>query len=415
MDNGFDIRIPRVVETPRRSMQRLGFLKLLVSISTRQSTETLLCAGQELVRSLTSKVALRWDGRLATYTRSALSEQTHAAARRGAADFLAKDCAEASEIEVEIQDAYLGLGDLPSRRGRLVPTDDSRFPHWGVSLGLNRKEPFGKLVRGNVLLSLVTESELAAFRRFDLSNNPLALTRPQRLFFLYALLEKDLSILVPLHEQLLQRDGYFSDLEAGDLLPELYLSASRSLRNTGREGHDADRALQLAETAEAIKARQGKSYGKTVREQTVTPRLEPLVDIGILTKPDPYTYSYKFTPHGRDFFSNMEGKWPGSSSGFGKAAAAFLGYEDREVSTDSELLYLLHGAWDKLKSHLGYAPITETSLLGLINGLEQGAGWFELAEATASLLRIHKEVPGLLRFNMDRQGKLSVVRFLRAP
>lgn len=415
MDNGFDVNIPRVIETPRRSMQRLGFLKLLVSNSTRQSTETLIGAGQELIRSLTSKVALPWDGHLARYIRSGLSEQTHAIARRGAADFLAEGCASASEIEVEIQDAYLALGDLPSRRGRLAPTDDSRFPHWGVSLGLNRKEPFGILARGSVLLTLVTESELAAFRSFDPSNNPLVLTRPQRLFFLYALLEKDLSILVPLHEELLRRDGYFSDLEAGDLLPELYASASKSLRNTGRGGHDADRAFQLAETADAIKARQGKSYGKTVREQTVTPRLEPLVDIGILTKPDPYTYSYKFTSHGRDFFSKMEGKWPCSSSGFGKAAAAFLGYEDREVSTDSDLLYLLHGAWDKLKGQLGYAPITETSLLGLINGLEQGAGWFEPAEATASLLRIHKEVPGLLRFNMDQQGKLSVVRFLRAP
>ena len=353
-------------------MQRLGFLKLLVSISTRQSTGTLLDAGQELVRALTSKVFLCWDDRLATYTRSALSEKTHAPTRRLAAHFLASDCAVAPEIAVEIQDAYLGLGDLPSRRGRLAPTDDSRFPHWGISLGLTRKEPFGILVRGNVLLNLVTESELAAFRGFDLSNNPLALTRPQRLFFLYALLEKDLSILVPLHEQLLHRDGHFSDLEAGDLLPELYLSASRSLRNTGRAGHDADRAFQLAETAEAIRARQGKSYGKTVREQTVTPRLEPLVDIGILAKPDPYSYSYKFTPCGRDFFSNMKDRWPDPFSGFGKAAAAFLGYEDREVSTDSDLLYLLHGAWDKLKSHLGYSPITETLLLGLIDGLEQG-------------------------------------------
>ena len=415
MDNALDIRIPRVVETPRRSMQRLGFLKLLVHNSARQSTGTLLSAGQELISTLTRKVTLSWDDRLATYARSALSEQTYARLRRLAADFLSRECAVASKVEVEIQDAYLGLGNLPSLRGRLAHTDDSRFPHWGVALGLTRKEPFGALVRGNVLLNLVNESELKAFERFDPSNNPLKLTRSQRLFFLYVLLERDLSVLVPLHEQLLDRDGHFSDLEAGDMLPDLYLSASRSLRSTGRGGRDADRATQLAETAEAIRARQGKSYGKTVREQTVTPRLEPLVDIGILTKPDAYSYNYQFTSGGRDFFSNMKGNWSDSFPGFGKAASAFLGYDDREVSADSEMLHLLHAAWDKLKSHLGYSPISETLLLGLIDGLEQGAGWFELAPARTSLLRAQKEVPGLLRFNMDRQGKLSVVRFMRTP
>ena len=415
MDTTLDVRIPRVVETPRRSMQRLGFVKLLVGISARQSTGTLLTTGQELIRTLTRKVSLRWDDRLATYVRTALSEHTYARMRRLAADFLAHDCVGAPEVEVEIQDAYLALGLLPSRRGRLAPTDDSRFPHWGVALGLTRKEPFGALVRGNLLLNLVTESELAAFGRFDSSCNPLELTRPQRLFFLYLLLERDLSILVPLHEQLLDRGGHFSDLEAGDLLPDLYLSASKALRSTGRGGQEADRASQLAETAEAIRARQGKSYGKTVREQTVTPRLEPLVDIGLLTKPEAYSYNYQFTPRGRDFFSSMKGRWLDSFSGFGKSAAAFLGYDDRELSTDAELLHLLHAAWDKLKSHLGYSPITETLLLGLIDGLEQGAGWFELDQARTSLRRIQREVPGLLRFNMDRRGNLAVVRFMRVP
>ena len=396
-------------------MQRLGFLKLLVGISARQSTGTLLTTGQELIRTLTRRVNLSWDDRLATYVRSALSEHNYAHLRSLAADFLAGNCAGSPEIEVEIQDAYLGLGNLPSRRGRLATTDDSRFPHWGVALGLTRKEPFGTLVRGNLLLNLVTESELAAFGRFDSCSNPLELTRPQRLFFLYVLLERDISVLVPLHEQLLDRDAPFSDLEAGDLLPDLYFSASRTLRSTGRGGYEADRASQLDETAEAIRARQGKSYGKTVREQTVTPRLEPLVDIGLLAKPDSFSYDYEFTLRGREFFTSMKGRWHDPFSGFGKSAAVFLGYDDREVSADSELLRLLHLAWDKLKSHLGYSPISETLLLGLVFGLEQGVGWFDLAQARASLLRLHREVPGLLRFNMDRQGNLSVVRFMRAP
>ena len=396
-------------------MQRLGFLKLLVAISARHSTGTLPTIGQELIRTLTSKVDLRWDHQLAKYVRSALSEQTNANLRRLAAEFLKGDFERSARVTIEIQDAYLGLGELRSRRGRLAPTDDSRFPHWGVSLGLTRKEPFGALVRGNLLLSLVPASELLAFDQYDPCCNPLELTRSQRLFFLFVIFERDLSVLVPLFERLLERKGQFSDLEAGDLLPDVYLSASRSLRRTGRGGVDADRALQLAETAAAIRARHGKSYGKTVREQTVTPRLEPLVDLGLLSKREAFSYSYEITSEGRDFFANMRDGWGDYFSGFGKSAAALLGYDDQEVSSDSALLHFLHSAWAELKSNLGYSPISETLLLGLIYSLEQGAGWFELGRARDLLLRTRREVRGLLRFNMDRRGTLSVVRFMRAP
>ena len=396
-------------------MQRLGLLKLLVAISAKRSTSTLPYVGQELIQTLTRKVDLTLTDDLAHYVRSALSEQTFASLRRAAAQFLESDYAGQTNVALEIQDAYLSEVSLPSRRGRLALTDDTRFPHWGVTLGLTRKEPFGALVRGNLLLSLMSESEIEAFARFDGTCNPLELSRPQRVFFLYTLLEKDLSVTVPLYEQLLERDGTFTDLEAGDLLPDLYFSASRSIRRTGLGGRFAERATQLADTAEAIKARRGKSYGKTVREQTITPRLEPFVDIGLLTKPNPYSYVYEFTVGGRDFFSGMKGRWGTSFRGFGKAVASLFDYGDWQVSTDSDQLSLLHWAWARLKSNLGYSPIDETLLLGLIKGLEDGVGWFELDEALETLKRLQKDVPGLLRFNIDRQGNLSVIRFLREP
>ena len=267
-----DVRIPLVLETPRRSMQRLGFLKLLVSISARREVSTLPAIGEELIDALTAKVNIVWDKELASYVLSALPERTFASTRRTAQQFLAGEYERMPESPVELQDGYLS-SNLPSRRGRLTPSDSSRFPHWGVTLGLTRKEPFGPLVRGNLLLRLVDEKELSAFNFLDSSTNPLALTRPQRLFFLYVLLDRDLSVLAPLYELLLLFDGPFSDLQAGDELPDIYDQASRVLRNTGRGGYEADRAVQLADTAKAIRARKGGSFGKTVREQTITPRI----------------------------------------------------------------------------------------------------------------------------------------------
>ncbi len=60
------LMIPRVVETPRRSMQRLGLLKLLVAISAKRSTSTLPCVGQELIQTLTRKVDLTLTDRSCT-------------------------------------------------------------------------------------------------------------------------------------------------------------------------------------------------------------------------------------------------------------------------------------------------------------------------------------------------------------
>ncbi len=396
-------------------MQRLGLLKLLVGVSARGSANTLLSTGGQVIKALTSKVVLPWDNRTASYVRSALSVQTNARLREQAAGFLSPGYSGPRQVALELQDAYLALGRLPSRRGRLATTDDSRFPHWGIALGLTRKEPFDPLVRGNLLLKLTKDAELLGFSQFDPLVNPLELTRPQRVFFMYVILKRDLSILVPLYERLAELNGTFSDMEAGDLLPELYFSASKALKRTGRGGNDSVWANQLAETASAIRARQGKSYGKTVREQTVTPRLEPFVDLGILAKTSAYSYEYRFTPEGREFFSNMKGKWNGSFSWFGKEAATVFGYGDREVSRDTELLRLLFSAWGEIKSHLGYSPIDETLLLGLIHGLEEGAGWFDLGKAYNTLRSAQKAVPGLLRFNMDRYGRLSVVRFMRPP
>ena len=414
--SALDLRIPRVAETPRRSMQRLGLLKLVVSNANRRPRGDLLSAGEELIRTLGRKVTLPLDDDLARYIRSGLAEPTHPDLRRAARQFQARDPSAPEKVAVEIQDAYLSLGELASRRGRLAPTDDSRFPHWATTLGLVRKEPFAPLVRGQLLLSLVGDAELNAFSNFDPSSNPLELTRRQRLFFLYALLERDLSIVVPLFEILLSHRAPFSDLEAGDLLPEIYLAASKQLRATGRRGHEADWAAQLTETAEAIGRRQGKSYGKTVREQTITPRLEPFVDLGVLTKANPYSYEFEFTTHGRQFFTSMIGQWREAPlfPGFGRASANLLGYGDTEIRS-GDRLSLVHEAWDSLKSSLGYSPIDETLLLALILGLEQGAGWIEFGDTLAMLKAAQKDEPGLLRFNIDRQGKLAVIRFLRTP
>ena len=55
----------------------------------------------------------------------------------------------------------------------------------------------------------------------------------------------------------------------------------------------------LSQVADNVAKWKGRSYtGGGARENTVRVRLEPYVDIGLLSKPDPVRYSYTFTSTG---------------------------------------------------------------------------------------------------------------------
>src|SRR5437016_3640737 len=130
---------------------------------------------------------------------------------------------------------------MPSRRGKLHPDDEERYPYLAIELGFLRKGTFSLLVRGQAFLSLTQEEEKTAFRvpkavPPDLTINPLLLSTSQKLIFLFSLIERDGDALMRLYEALLNRPRQFTDREAGNLLPQIYRNIAKAARSKARSG-----------------------------------------------------------------------------------------------------------------------------------------------------------------------------------
>lgn len=75
------------------------------------------------------------------------------------------------------------------------------------------------------------------------------------------------------------------------------------------------------------------------------------------------------------------------------------------------MLPAIQKAYDILKSPLGYVPIQEVLLLAGIYSIVESHAYFEISESLGVLKSLQKENTDLIRFNVDRWGAMSVVKF----
>ena len=390
-------------------MQRLGFLKFVLQMAKQHSTFDQQSMGTWLREVLAAPVAAALTNEVAGYMERILGESQSKSEEPVPADGH-------GSVTLQLQDIYLANSKLTSKRGRLGISDDFlRYPQFAANLGLTRRDSGTILVRGNVLLALTTPEELAAFRRLDLDHNPCDLSLAQRLFFLYVLLDADWAVLQPLYSKLCRMERAFSDMDAGDLLPDILRQLSRDARARVTNAAEGLELAKLADTADAIEKRKGHHFGKTVREQTITPRLEPFADIGILGKVVPYSYEYQMTANGRALMAHLtsgeglQGNLQTSlftswQAHFGPACSRLLG---------EEALPVLYQSWKSLTSPLGYAPIEEVVLLAAITAVADKGTYFEMADGRQVLEDARRKDPNLIRYNVDRMGRPVFMKFLK--
>jgi hypothetical protein len=273
------------------------------------------------------------------------------------------------------------------------------------------KGTYSPMVRGVALLRLVSSAELDAFKNYAPDRNPFLLDLPQRLLLLFSLVEQDGSVLAQLYGNLLTTQE-FTDRDAGDFLPEIYRDLANQWRPHIRSGDDRDRVQRLVDAAANIEKRRGQ------QGYSVTCRLEPLADLGLLEKPDPFAYKYRIAPSARTFFERLSAA---------ESADAFAEWEffaacrdayslDAERTDDEDcILASLYQAFLELKSPVNFAPVVDTALLASIRSILEHDCFFEVGQALELLKRTQKERSDLLRFGVDRMGALTYVKFTQAP
>jgi len=410
----------RVLSSTTRCMQRLGYLKRLVRRVVALSTSSVDNLGSDLTQTVMRKVRAPLTADRVAYIRQRLYDRAYNGLKKQAAVW-----SEGEEIIVamELQDLYLADPTLPSQTGKLVRNDWRKYPPLGVALGFIRAGTYSPNTRALSLLHLTPEAELQAFLEYQPEANPFRLSRAQALLLLYALLENDGEVIIPLFVQLAAEtaDG-FSDRDAGDRLPEIYRALIKRHRNRLLSADERERIEVLSQIADSIEKWRGQSYsGGGAREEASRPRVEPYTDIGLLTKSDTFHYSYTFTSAGLTWAEALVGIESDSQvaeflvTRFFAIAAHAWELEATPVTDPATIVLHLHRAWLAIRSAGGYAPIEEMALVAGIEALLEDGLVIEPAVAREALIAYQKANPYQVRFTVNRMGLLAHARFLEEP
>jgi len=413
----------RVLDTIKRPMQRLGYLKRLIKRVTALSSSNLENLGADLVDTVSRKVRVTLDQARVTYIKTRLSDKAYSGLKQQAEDWAQRSEGEGQPVMMELQDLYLADPALPSQVGKLVHNDRRKYPPLGTILGFVRAGTYSPNTRALSLLTLIPDAELQGFLEYSSENNPLRISPAQSLLFLYAFLENDGEVVAPLWNRLmLDLPNGFSDREAGDRLPDIYRTVIGRHRKSSL-AIDARKRLEVLEkSAESIaRASAEPTYrGGSSREEASRPRIEPFVDMGLIIKSDPARYeNYQFSETGHVWAEALNGLETSDAivdflaNRFFSTAARTVDAEVRELKGTAEIVPYLHEAWSKIQSPGGYAPIEELAVLGGISALLRDKCVFDAAPARQALLEYQKQQPYDVRFTVNRLGVLAHTRFLQ--
>ena len=397
----------RWMDYARRSMQRLGHLKLVTALSESTGTTTLegIASRFQTAVTATFEVPQSIIPHMLDYI------EAHRRAYRD------RSVVAPRPLKVEIQDLYLSDPALPSGSGAITGDPERKgyrhavyveMPPWAVSLGLLRRGNYGTTDRGKALLALVPET-LDHFRTPSVEANPFLLDRAQRLFFLYALVEVDGDLLRCTYERLLAKAGSFTRSEVGDQIADVLAELRRERLKRASSGHELAMSKRMQEVESSVRKQSGSGMGP--RESVATPRTEPLVDCGILSRISRDLYAYEFTEGGRRFLERLvqsESVTDFLEKGLASAAGDMVGLAPREMAL-REILSRVAASYQKVRRGLGYVSLREVAALSVADALRDGVLGFELDDAETAVLEAAGKHGRRIRFARARSA--SSVQF----
>lgn len=385
----------RWMDYARRSMQRIGFVKWLLSLCSASHTQTL----ESLTRSFYA----------------AITEITPLGANRDAFNAYVQQQRlhrryKDDQREAQIQDILLSDPALPSHSGAITGELDTKgyrhtvyveIPTWASRLHLVRQQNYTLTDRGRVLV-------LAGRDQAARTPNSLLLTLPEKYILLFCILDADGDFISALYSQLLDRTE-FTRNDAAELVLGT-LQSIRSSRTVSRvnSGQFQEYRRRLDKAIEAVKSQSGDGLGP--KESIVTPRLEPLVDCGILMKPSADRYEYVFSNWGRSFLTSVASA-DSITAFLGTALAAAMAAATDGVLVTRPAMRDLEPAYSGLKSGMGYVSLQELALLASAQAVSSPEKRVFEINATEQLLREAASIGDRrVRFAAGRMGGPSQVR-----
>jgi hypothetical protein len=416
-DEGEQVARPRWLHGSRRSWERVGFLKLAALLISRYGPSEDFV--QKVKMHINSAVNVSYDPELVSWLSSngLLNRQE------------LKEIASKRNIDIRLQhwwafNTSVQTGWL-SREA--IPECFGFFPRkTGI---LEDNFDISELGR-TLLLGFMPSDEIAAWEGTSVSaRSPLILTRGQRVFFVYSVLKADGDFLLPLLMEWAHSFGSktFTYLDAGKLMPSALDRMAANFRGSAystddqREISEIERVRDLVTQQNEMKIEKMGSGSR--REQMSIPRLEWLVDLGVLRKES--TRSYRFGKEGLILVNDLVTHYQDLSSKyypedcllkllnqhlFGPTLR-FLCGQAKQVELN-DCLRLLKEAYQVAKGTLGYVLLR--SLLLLIHGWQAETDTPTFVEYDDALQAVETESrldPESVYYTIDRLGNEHQVKF----
>lgn len=389
----------RWVDYARRSMQRLGFVKWVLRLASQP--QTLESLTRTFAASITKVVPVP-PGRTESFEKYVLEQHLNKQRYRG------------ELTSAQLQDIHLSDPNLPSRSGAITGDVERKgyrhavyveIPTWAARLRLLRDQNYTVTDRGRVLLMFGKQPE-DSFATGE--RNPLYLNISERYIALFCLLDADGDLLRAMYERLISLKT-FTRAQAGDAAVE----ALQELRKTRLKSTSTGRLQQLQVKADRTIAavRNQSPSGLGPRESIATPRTEPLVDCGVLTKPWPDSYEYSLTAWGKDLLGALISESSVSRFLYFQLSSAMSLAVGRSVSAGAPSLDTVRRPYSELRSGLGYVSLRELAVAAVGQALSSPeAQLFEINALEHALREASAQGNRYVRLTAGRTGGSVLVR-----
>jgi hypothetical protein len=255
------------------------------------------------------------------------------------------------------------------------------------------------------------------------------LTKGQKVFFLYSVLKADGDFMLPLLMEWADSFGNetFTYLDAGKLMPSALDRIVANFRDSAYSTDDQQEISEIERVRDLITQQNEMKIEKmgsgSRREQMSIPRLEWLVDLGVLKKES--SRSYKFTKEGFLLVNDLVTHYQDLLSKyypedcllklldqhlFGPTLRFLCGQAKQAELNDC--LRLLREAYQVAKGTLGYVLLR--SLLLLLHGWQAEADTPTFVEYDDALKAVETESrvnPESVYYTVDRLGNEHQVKF----
>jgi len=322
---------------------------------------------------------------------------------------------------IEIQDAWLSDPAIPSATGAVTPAAAADIPALAVGLRLVRRGNHTLTARGR-LVRLLSGEGASSVVNHRWSPNPYLVQRGLGLAILYALLDADGDVLVAAFRSLLESDSseFTRYRFAVDHLTAGCERLRRAAVKRGLSGEDVARVRRLSEMRESIlqtartKDKAETWGGGRPPDQAATVRLEPYVDLGLLTKADRFSYTYSLNASQHGFFAFLADAQTLQDVVDQSLVAAYLrgiGAQAVHKVPRDVIWEPIEEAYGDMRSGMGYAAFAEVILLAIGRLVDDGTGgYFEMSEGVDVIREHQRAAPAHVQLTVARGGALRYMR-----